>query len=73
MWITSFKFLKKLEDMVSGTCSSYVGKRYKCAEKGCEKKQKQEGTIGLPFGTSLVQNRSKFDSTNHQKNDHTKT
>ena len=46
MWENTLKTLNhKMENVVSGTCMSYVRKRYKCAEEGCEKGQKREGTI----------------------------
>ena len=47
VWIHSFNFLKKKkrEQLVSGTCRCYVSKRYKCAEEGCEKGPKREGTV----------------------------
>ena len=58
-----------MENIVSDTCRSYVGKRYTCAEKGCGKGPKREGTISLLFGTSLVLNRLKKSSKKRvQKN-----
>ena len=44
MWIKCYVCLEK---MVSGTCRSYNGKRYKCAEKGTEKRG------DLIFGSSF--------------------
>ena len=49
-------FFKKLQNMVSGTCRSYVSKRYKCPEEGCEKGQKREGTIADFLEPLLIEN-----------------
>ena len=56
--------------MVSGTCRSYVDKRYKCAEKGCEQK---EGTIANFLEQFLIRIQSQIDSKKHKKNDQQKT
>ena len=44
-----FIFCKKLENIVSGTCRSYVSSRYKCAETGHEKVAEGEDRGNIPL------------------------
>ena len=64
VWINSFNVLKKLEKVVSGTCRSYVSKRYKCADKGCEKGGYRQTQNIMFLGHSFDQ---QFDNKSFQK------
>ena len=48
-----------MENLVSDTYGSYVRKRYNCAEEGCEKGQKREGTIAGFLEHFLIENDTK--------------
>ena len=59
--------------MVSGTCRSYAGKRYKCAETNVWKKDVHGLTLLLLLDPFLINNLSKVDAKIHQKNAHQQT
>ena len=46
--------------MASDTCRSYVNKKYKCAEKGCEKGPKREVTIAGLWSKMVKKSIQKF-------------
>ena len=51
-----------METNVSGTCRSYKGKRYKCAEKGCETKVMHRQSFGAIYDQQSIKNQFKNSS-----------
>ena len=55
MWIILL-VSEKMENVASGTCRSYDGNRYKCAEKGCEKRDVRTLTVAGFLDPFLIKN-----------------